>query len=445
MSLSSNGWKKDQTTNSLPEVFSTINVPVYGSFWRKLLAFAGPGLMVAVGYMDPGNWATDLTGGARFGYTLISVILISNIFAIFLQHLSLKLGIVTGRDLAQACRDNYSKPVSFALWILCEIAIAACDLAEVIGSAIAINLLFGIPLIAGVLITVIDVLIILIFQYKGFRYLESIVAGLITVILSCFTYEMIVSKPDLFPIIAGLIPSAQIVYNPEMLYIAIGILGATVMPHNLYLHSSIVQTRKFERNDTGKKMAVKFATIDSTVSLFLAFFINASILIVAAATFYSTGYQDVADITDAYKLLTPLLGVSLASTVFAIALLASGQNSTLTGTLAGQIVMEGFLNIRLKPWLRRLITRLIAIIPAFIITLLYGEKGTTSLLILSQVILSMQLSFAVVPLVQFTCDKRKMGKFVNKPWLKYTAYIISMIIICFNAYLLYETFKGWFL
>lgn len=444
MSASSNGWKRDQTTNSLPEVFSTINVPINGSFWRKLLAFAGPGLMVAVGYMDPGNWATDLTGGARFGYALISVILISNIFAIFLQHLSLKLGIVTGRDLAQACRDNYSKTVSFILWILCEIAIAACDLAEVIGSAIALNLLFGIPLIAGVLITVIDVLIILIFQYKGFRYLESIVAGLIAVILTCFTYEIIVSKPDLFPIIAGLIPSAQIVYNPEMLYIAIGILGATVMPHNLYLHSSIVQTRKFERNDTGKKMAVKFATIDSTVSLFLAFFINAAILIVAAATFYSTGYQDVADITDAYKLLTPLLGVSLASTVFAIALLASGQNSTLTGTLAGQIVMEGFLNIRLKPWLRRLITRLIAIIPAFIITLLYGEKGTTSLLILSQVILSMQLSFAVVPLVQFTNDKRKMGKFVNKPWLKYTVYTISIIIICFNAYLLFETFKEWF-
>ncbi|MEO8209353.1 MAG: Nramp family divalent metal transporter [bacterium] len=439
-----NGWRRRSNSNSLPEVFASINVPVSGSFWKKLFAFAGPGLMVAVGYMDPGNWATDLAGGARFGYTLISVILISNIFAIFLQHLSLKLGIVTGRDLAQACRDHYSKPVAFTLWVLCEIAIAACDLAEVIGSAIALNLLFGIPLIIGVLITVVDVLVILIFQYKGFRYLESIVAGLIAVILSCFIYEIIISNPDFFPILSGLIPTAQIVYNPEMLYIAIGILGATVMPHNLYLHSSIVQTRNFKRDNDGKKMAVKFATIDSTVSLFLAFFINAAILILAAATFYSTGYQDVADINDAYKLLTPLLGASMASTVFAIALLASGQNSTLTGTLAGQIVMEGFLNIRLKPWLRRLITRLIAIIPAFIITYLYGERGTTSLLILSQVILSMQLSFAVVPLVQFTSDKEKMGKFVNKPWLKITVYMISIVIICFNAYLLFETFREWF-
>jgi len=439
-----NGWKRQISSHSLPEVYSTINVPKSGSFWKKLFAFTGPGLMVAVGYMDPGNWATDLAGGAKFGYILISVILISNIFAIFLQHLSLKLGIVTGRDLAQACRDNYSKPVAFTLWVLCEIAIAACDLAEVIGSAIAIHLLFGIPILIGVCITVVDVLVILFFQYKGFRYLESIVAGLIAVILSCFIFEIVISNPDIFPILQGLIPSVQIIYNPEMLYIAIGILGATVMPHNLYLHSSIVQTRNFEKNNAGKKMAVKFATIDSTVSLFLAFFINAAILIVSAATFYSTGYQEVADITDAYKLLSPLLGVSLASTVFAVALLASGQNSTLTGTLAGQIVMEGFLNIRLKPWLRRLITRMIAIIPAFIITLIYGEKGVTSLLILSQVILSMQLSFAVVPLVQFTSDKKKMGKFVNKPWLKITVYLISIIIICFNAYLLLETFKEWF-
>ncbi len=439
-----NGWRKQVTAHSLPEVYSTINVPKDGSFWKKLFAFTGPGLMVAVGYMDPGNWATDLAGGAKFGYILISVILISNIFAIFLQHLSLKLGIVTGRDLAQACRDHYSKPVAVTLWVLCEIAIAACDLAEVIGSAIALNLLFGIPILVGVCITVVDVLVILFFQYKGFRYLESIVAGLIAVILSCFIFEIIISNPEVFPILAGLIPSSQIIYNPEMLYIAIGILGATVMPHNLYLHSSIVQTRNFEKNNAGKKMAVKFATIDSTVSLFLAFFINAAILIVSAATFYSTGYQEVADITDAYKLLSPLLGVSLASTVFAVALLASGQNSTLTGTLAGQIVMEGFLNIRLKPWLRRLITRLIAIIPAFIVTLIYGEKGTTSLLILSQVILSMQLSFAVVPLVQFTSDKVKMGKFVNKTWLKITVYLISIIIIGFNAYLLLETFQEWF-
>lgn len=441
---SEKGWRNKRIANTLPEVFSSIAVPKSGSFFRKLMAFTGPGLMVAVGYMDPGNWATDLAGGAKFGYILISVILISNIFAMFLQHLSLKLGIVTGRDLAQACRDHYSKPVSFILWILCEIAIAACDLAEVIGSAIALNLLFGIPLVIGVLVTVIDVLVILLFQYKGFRYLESIVAGLIAVILTCFAYEIIVSKPDVFPIISSLLPSAQIVYNPEMLYIAIGILGATVMPHNLYLHSSIVQTRNYERNSEGKKMAVKFATIDSTTSLFIAFFINAAILIVSAATFHTSGNSEVADISDAYKLLSPLLGISLASTVFAVALLASGQNSTLTGTLAGQIVMEGFLNIRLKPWLRRLITRMIAIIPAFIVAVIYGEKGTTSLLILSQVILSMQLSFAVVPLVQFTGDKNKMGQFANKTWLKIISIAITIVIMIFNAYLLIETFSEFF-
>lgn len=438
------GWRRDRLHNSLPEVFGSVKVPVSGSFWKKLLAFAGPGLMVAVGYMDPGNWATDIAGGAQFGYTLLSVILISNIFAIFLQYLALKLGIVTGRDLAQACKDHYSKPVAFGLWILCEIAIAACDLAEVIGSAIALNLLFGIPLTVGVIITVLDVLLILFFQYKGFRYVESVVAGLIFVILICFGYEIIVSKPDIFPMLAGLLPTTQIVFNPDMLYIAIGILGATVMPHNLYLHSSIVQTRDFEKNDTGRKQAVKFATIDSTVSLLLAFFINAAILIVSAATFHTTGNHDVADINDAYKLLTPLLGAGLASTFFAVALLASGQNSTLTGTLAGQIVMEGFLNIRLKPWLRRLITRLIAIIPALVVTIMYGEKGTTSLLILSQVILSMQLSFAVVPLVMFTGDKKKMGIFVNKPYIKIIAWVISTIIIVLNVYLLVETFKEWF-
>ncbi len=445
IALKETGWRRKPTHNSLPEVFGSISVPgAGGSFWKKLLAFAGPGLMVAVGYMDPGNWATDIAGGAQFGYTLLSVILISNLFAIFLQYLALKLGIVTGRDLAQACRDHYNKPVAFALWVLCEIAIAACDLAEVIGSAIALNLLFGIPLTVGVVITVLDVLLILFFQYKGFRYVESVVASLILVILVCFGYEIIVSKPDIFPMLAGLLPTTQIVFNPDMLYIAIGILGATVMPHNLYLHSSIVQTRNFEKNEPGKKMAVKFATIDSTVSLLLAFFINAAILIVSAATFHTTGYQEVADITDAYKLLTPLLGAGLASTFFAVALLASGQNSTLTGTLAGQIVMEGFLNIRLKPWLRRLITRLIAVIPALIVTIIYGEKGTTSLLILSQVILSMQLSFAVVPLVMFTSDEKKMGPFVNKPYIKVIAWFISIIIIGLNAYLLFETFKEWF-
>ena len=440
MSKHNIGWRKERISNSLPEVFSSINIPKNAGFWRKLFAFAGPGLMIAVGYMDPGNWATDIAGGAQFGYTLLSVILISNLFAMILQHLSLKLGIVAERDLAQACKDHFNPKTNFVLWVFCEIAIAACDLAEVIGSAIALYLLFGIPLTWGVVITVIDVFLILFLQSKGFRIIESIVAGLIFIILGCFVYEIILSKPDIFPILSGLVPQKEVVTNPSMLYIAIGILGATVMPHNLYLHSSIIQTRNYDRNREGKKEAIKFATIDSSVSLLLACFINAAILIVAAATFHTSGNNHIADIHDAHEMLTPLLGTTLASIVFAIALLASGQNSTLTGTLAGQIVMEGFLNIRLKPWLRRLITRLIAVIPALIVTILYGEKGTTDLLVLSQVILSMQLSFAVVPLVMFTSSKLKMGEFVNKPWLKISAWVISGIIIILNLYLLYQTF-----
>lgn len=435
-------WQREKHQNSLPEVFSSVNIPKDVGFWRKLMAFVGPGLMIAVGYMDPGNWATDIAGGAQFGYTLLAVILISNFFAMILQHLSLKLGIAAERDLAQACRDHFNPTTNFILWIFCEIAIAACDLAEVLGTAIALNLLFGIPLSVGVVITIIDVFIILLLQAKGFRWIESIVGGLIFIILGCFIYEIIISKPDIFPILSGLVPQKEIVTNPSMLYIAIGILGATVMPHNLYLHSSIVQTRNYERTTDGKREAIKFATIDSTASLFLAFFINAAILIVAAATFHTSGNEDIADIHDAYKMLEPLLGTSLASIAFAVALLASGQNSTLTGTLAGQIVMEGFLNIRLKPWLRRLITRLIAVIPALIVTLLYGEKGTSELLVLSQVILSMQLSFAVVPLVMFTGSKLKMGEFVNKPWLQIIVWIISFIIIGLNIYLLFETFFG---
>ena len=403
------------------------------------MAFSGPGLMVAVGYVDPGNWATDIAGGAQFGYTLLSVILISNFFAIVLQYLALKLGIATERDLAQACRDHYNPTVSFFLWVFCEIAIAACDLAEVIGSALALNLLFHIPLTWGVAITALDVLVILFFQYKGFRLIESIVASLIFVILACFTYEILASHPDFIPILKGLVPRQQILVNPSMLYIAIGILGATVMPHNLYLHSSIVQTRNYERNETGKKMAIKFASIDSTVALLFAFFINAAILIVAGAAFHTTGHQGVADIMEAHKLLTPLLGATFASILFAVALLASGQNSTLTGTLAGQIVMEGFLHIRLKPWLRRLITRAIAIIPAFIVTVIYGEKGIASLLLLSQVILSMQLSFAVIPLIIFTNDYLKMGIFVNRIPTKIIAWVIAMIILGLNLYLLYKT------
>jgi manganese transport protein len=434
------GWLKETNAPSLPEVFSSIEVPKRSTFWRKMWAFSGPGLMVAVGYMDPGNWATDIAGGAKFGYTLLSVILISNFFAIILQHLSLKLGIATGRDLAQACRDAYSKPVAIALWFLAEIAIAATDLAEVLGAAIALNLLFGLPLWQGVLITILDVLIILYFQNRGFRWLEALVAALIFLILGCFAYEIWASNPVWMEVFAGLIPQQQILMNPEMLYIAIGILGATVMPHNLYLHSSIVQTRNFEKNSAGKREAIRFATIDSTVSLLLAFFVNAFILIVAAATFHKNGLYEVADITDAHRLLNPLLGASAASFLFALALLAAGQNSTLTGTLSGQIVMEGFLNFRLKPWQRRLVTRLVAVVPAFIVTALYGEKGTIDLLILSQVILALQLSFAVVPLVSFTSNRLKMGEFVNPIWLKILVIIISAIIIALNIYLLWSMF-----
>jgi manganese transport protein len=437
------GWRYPRTMPSLPESHHTVAVPRGVSFWRKALAFAGPGYMVAVGYMDPGNWATDLAGGARFGYLLLSVILVSNLMAILLQALALKLGIVTGRDLAQACRDHYSRPVSFVLWILCEVAIAACDLAEVIGSAIALNLLFGIPLIWGVCLTAFDVLLILLLQHKGFRYLEALVIALVATIGACFAIELIMARPVLADVVKGLIPRTEVIMNPAMLYIAIGILGATVMPHNLYLHSSIVQTRKVLPDRASKREAIQFATIDSTVALLFAFFINAAILILASATFHQSGHQEVADIGDAYRLLSPLLGTTIASTLFAVALLASGQNSTITGTLAGQIVMEGFLNIRLPAWLRRLITRLIAIIPAVIVTAMYGEKGAGSLLILSQVILSLQLSFAVVPLVYFTSQRSKMGEFVNGKVLAGTAWLAAVAILSLNAWLLIGTFRQW--
>ncbi len=431
-------WRLERSNVSLPEAHSSIKVPRNASFFRKLLAYSGPGMMVAVGYMDPGNWATDIAGGASFGYTLLSVILISNLFAILLQHLSLKLGIVTGRDLAQACKDSYSKPVSFILWILCEIAIAACDLAEVIGSAIAINLLFGIPLTVGIIITILDVLVLLILQNRGFRYLEAFVVGLIFVIFCCFAYELVMSKPAIADVVNGLLPRIEIVTNDKMLYLAIGILGATVMPHNLYLHSSIVQTRDFDRDDAGKKEAIKFATIDSSISLLFAFFINAAILILAASAFHFNGFKEVADIYDAHKLLEPILGAKMASTFFAVALLASGQNSTLTGTMAGQIVMEGFINLKIKPWQRRLLTRLIAVVPALIVAIIYGEKGAGDLLVLSQVILSVQLSFAVVPLLQFTGDKIKMAQFANGKIMHTTAWIIAIIIIVLNGVMLWN-------
>lgn len=429
---------------SLSEVHRSLVVPSSAGFFRKLFAFAGPGFLVAVGYMDPGNWATDLAGGSKYNFALLSVVMMSNLIAILLQALSLKLGIVTGRDLAQACRDHYSRPVSFLLWLMCELAIAACDLAEIIGSAIALNLLFGMPLLVGVCVTGLDVLIVLFLQNKGFRYIEALVIALIFVIGGCFAWELVVSRPDLLGIAKGFVPSSRIITDPGMLYIAIGILGATVMPHNLYLHSSIVQTRRYELNAAGKREAIKFATIDSTLALMFALFINAAILIVSAATFYTRGRTDVAEIQDAYKLLSPLLGVTGASTLFALALLASGQNSTLTGTLAGQIVMEGFLNIRVRPWLRRLITRAIAIIPAIIVTVISGEKGTTNLLVLSQVVLSLQLSFAVFPLVMFTSDKLKMGEFVNGLTVKCLAWFIAVVIASLNAWLLVQTFRSWF-
>src|SRR6201981_4172448 len=433
-------WRRSAGQVSLPEVHRSIVVPGTRSFWRKLAAFTGPGFLVAVGYMDPGNWATDLAGGARFGYALLAVILISNLMAILLQHLCIKLGVATGRDLAQACRDHYSTPTVWFLWVLCELAIAACDLAEVVGSAIGLQLLFRIPLVWGCIITASDVMLVLYLQTKGFRYIEAIVITLIALIGSCFAAELIFSKPSPTGILLGFIPNPGIVANQEMLYVSIGILGATVMPHNLYLHSSIVQTRKFEQTPMGRRQAVKFATIDSTFALMFALFINAAILILAAAVFHWSGHRDVAEIQDAYRLLSPLLGVGAASMLFAIALLASGQNSTLTGTLAGQIVMEGFLSLRLKPWLRRLITRLIAIVPAVIVIGMFGEAKTTDLLVASQVALSMQLGFAVWPLVRFTGERAKMGEFANQLWLKILGWATAAIIILLNLKLLLDTF-----
>src|SRR5437868_14630554 len=398
------GWRLPSSNLSLPEVHGSIAIPHGAGFWRKMLAFAGPGYLVAVGYMDPGNWATDLAGGARYGYTLLSVIMISNLMAILLQALAARLGIASGRDLAQACRDSYSKPVTVFLWVLCEIAIAACDLAEVIGAAIALNLLIGLPLIWGVVLTALDVLVVLFLQHRGFRYVEALVVALIVLIAGSFAVEMLLARPDLAAMAKGLVPTAAIVRDRDMLYIAISILGATVMPHNLYLHSSIVQTRKYLDTREGRSEAIRYATIDSSVALMSALFINAAILIMAAAVFHGTPHESVAEIGDAYQLPSPLLGTSLASVLFAIALLCSGQNATLTGTLAGQIVMEGFINLRLRPWLRRLITRVIAIVPAIIVVALYGQRGTGPLLIASQVVLSLQLPFAVFPLVIFTSD-----------------------------------------
>ncbi|WP_205625394.1 Nramp family divalent metal transporter [Oceanobacillus caeni] len=428
------GWLKQSSNISLEEVNNSVKIPANAGFWRKFFAFAGPGSLVAVGYVDPGNWATSIAGGARFGYTLLSVILIANLMAILLQTLSAKLGIVTGRDLAQATRDATGKKTAFVLWILTELAIIATDLAEVIGSAIALNLLFGIPLMAGILITTLDVLLLLLLQKKGFRIIESIVIVLMVTIFGVFVFEVIASKPVVADLLEGYIPSKEVVTNPGMLFIALGILGATVMPHNLYLHSSIVQTRQYKRDDNGKKEAIKFSVMDSTFSLTVAFLINSAILILGAAAFHGLGSQ-VSEIEEAYKLLSPTIGVGIASTLFAVALLASGQNSTITGTLSGQIVMEGFIHLRISPWLRRIITRLIAVIPAFIVTWIAGSRGTADLLLWSQVILSLQLPFAVVPLVLFTNSKEKMGNFANSNWVKVLAWIITGVIIVLNIFL----------
>ncbi|MDL2401792.1 Nramp family divalent metal transporter [Rhizobium mayense] len=427
---------------SLPEVNGTVHVPHAGSWVRRLIAFLGPGYMISVGYMDPGNWATDLAGGAQFGYTLLSVIMLSNLMAILLQALAARLGIVTGRDLAQACRDHYSRPVNLALWFACELAIIACDLAEVIGTAIALQLLFGIPLIGGALITALDAFLLLLLMNKGFRFLEAFVIALLIVIAVCFAIQIAAAAPPAAAVLKGFIPSSEIVTNHEMLYIAMGIIGATVMPHNLYLHSSIVQTRAYKRTDVGRKDAIRWATADSTIALMLALFVNASILIVAAVAFHDSGHSDVAEIGQAFKLLSPLLGLGIASTLFAVALLASGLNSTVTATLAGQIVMEGFLRLRIPHWARRLLTRGLAIIPVVFVTAFYGEKGTADLLVLSQVVLSMQLPFAVIPLVQFVTDRGKMGRFTISRSVAVLSWLVAGLILALNFKLLYDTLLG---
>ncbi|HLW98511.1 MAG TPA: Nramp family divalent metal transporter [Candidatus Acidoferrales bacterium] len=421
---------------SLPEVYRTVPFLAEASFWRKLFAFAGPGYLVAVGYMDPGNWATDLGGGSRFGYTLLSVVLLSSLVAMFLQALSAKLGIATGRDLAQACREHYSRRTSIFLWIICEIAIAACDLAEVLGSAVALQLLFHVPLLYGVILTGADVLIVLALQGRGFRWIEALVVTLILTIAGCFAYEIFFARPLWLEAASGFLPTGQILRDREMLYLAIGILGATVMPHNLYLHSSIVQTRAFGFGASHKREAIRFATLDSTIALGFSLFINAAILVLGAAAFHQRGFTNIADIGQAYQLLTPVLGASFASVLFAAALLCSGQNSTLTGTLAGQIVMEGFIHIHLQPWLRRLITRSLAIVPAAIVIGVMGEGSVTKLLIFSQVVLSFQLPFAIIPLVKFTGDPAKMGEFANRRWITVSAWLVAAAVIALNGLLL---------
>lgn len=423
---------------SLPEVHRSIAIPEGKSFWRKLLAFVGPGYLVSVGYMDPGNWATDIAGGAQFGYTLLSVILASNFVAILLQSLCVRLGVATEQDLARSCREQFNSKVNIFLWILAEIGIVACDLAEVIGGAIALQLLFHLPLVVGVCLTSLDVVLLLMLQRHGFRHVEALVITLVSSIGLCFVLEVIFSHPDFGSVLLGFVPQPVILQNQEMLYVGLGILGATVMPHNLYLHSAIVQTRAWQRLPEKRWEAINLGTLDSTIALSFALFVNAAILVVAAAAFHFSGHQQVAEIEDAYKLLSPLLGVKVASLVFALGLLASGQSSTLTATLAGQIVMDGFLNLRIAPWLRRLVSRMAAIIPTLVCIVLFGQGGTTKLLIFSQVLLSFQLSFAVFPLVMFTSNPRLMGEFVNPLWLKTLSWVVAIMIAALNVWLVWQ-------
>jgi len=437
------GWRRERGRPALAEVFGSIATRPTGPKWRKLIAFLGPGYLVAVGYMDPGNWATSLAGGSKFGYTLLTVALLSNIMAIILQALCARLGIGAGRDLAQACRDAFPRAVSWPLWVLAEVAICSTDLAEVIGTAIGLNLLFGIPLEIGVLITACDVFLILWLQNIGFRWIEAFIVTMLGVITLCFAVQIAMADPDWGAVIRGFAPTTEIVTNPDMLYIALGILGATVMPHNLYLHSGVVQTRRFGDTVEERREAITLATIDSTIALMFALLINASILILAAATFNKAGKTDVAELDQVHAFLAPLLGSAIAPTLFGIALLCCGLNSTVTATLSGQIVMEGFLDIRLPPWLRRLVTRAIAIVPAAIVTIWYGEKGTAQLLIFSQVVLSLQLPFAVVPLVMFTADRRKMGALTAPRWVTALAALVAAIIIVLNIKLLVDLALGW--
>jgi manganese transport protein len=438
----SRGWRRERGEASLSDVYRSIPVQVNGPSWRKAAAFVGPGYLVAVGYMDPGNWATSLAGGSRFGYTLLVVALVSNIMAIVLQSLCVRLAIASGRDLAQACRDAFPKPVALGLWFLAELAIIATDIAEVIGTAIGLNLIFGIPIEVGVIVTALDVFLILYMQRIGFRWIEALIITLLAVIAVCFAIQIALADPVWGEVIKGFAPTTEIVTNPEMLYLALGILGATVMPHNLYLHSGIVQTRAYGESVPEKRQALKFATIDSTVALMFALLVNISILILAAATFNRIGQVDVAELTHAHALLAPLLDAAIAPTLFGVALLCCGINSTVTATLAGQIVMEGFLNIKLPPWLRRLTTRAIAIVPAAVVTIWYGASGTAQLLILTQVALSLQLSFAVFPLVMFTADKAKMGELVAPRWLITFAAFIAIVIAVLNVKLLFDFFSG---